>query len=82
MRSLFVLTYTDSNLPSSHADDAWIRTNFADCLTKHGFYCAFADYEEHSSETFDPCDKVFENYGINSIRNTIQKTCHKTTHLF
>jgi hypothetical protein len=29
----------------------------------------------HNSETFDPCDnKVFGNYGINSIKNTIHKT--------
>jgi PGAP1-like protein len=40
-------------------------------LTDNGFYCAFADYKEYNSETFDPCDKVFGNYGINSIRTTI-----------
>jgi hypothetical protein len=56
-----------------NSDNAWIRTNFANYLTEHGFYCAFADHEEHNSETFDPCDKVFGNYGINSIRNTIQR---------
>jgi pimeloyl-ACP methyl ester carboxylesterase len=40
-------------------------------LTNNGFYYAFADYEEHNSKTFDPYDKVFGNYGINSIRNAI-----------
>ena len=42
-------------------------------MLRYGFYYAFADYEEHNSETFDPCDKVFGNYGIDSIRNTIHK---------
>jgi hypothetical protein len=32
-----------------------------------------ADYEEYNSETFDPVAKVFGNYGINSIRNAINK---------
>lgn len=54
-----------------NSDSTWIETNFANSLTNHGFYYAFADYEEHNSETFDPCDKVFGNYGIDSIRNTV-----------
>jgi pimeloyl-ACP methyl ester carboxylesterase len=54
-----------------NSDNTWIETNFVNSLTNHGFYYAFADYEEHNSETFDPCDKVFGNYGIDSIRNTV-----------
>jgi pimeloyl-ACP methyl ester carboxylesterase len=54
-----------------NSDKAWVTTNFANSLTNHGLYYAFADYEEHNSETFDPYDKVFGNYGINSIRNTV-----------
>ena len=42
-------------------------------MSDNGYYYAFADYEEHNSETFDPCDKVFGNYGIDSIRNAIHK---------
>ena len=53
-----------------NSDNTWVTTNFANCLTYNGFYYAFAGYEEHNS-TFDPCDKVFGNYGINSIRNAI-----------
>jgi triacylglycerol esterase/lipase EstA (alpha/beta hydrolase family) len=56
-----------------NSDTTWVTTNFANRLACHGFHYAFADYEEHNSETFDPCDKVFGNYGINSIRNAIQK---------
>ena len=56
-----------------NSDDTWVKTNFAKCLSHYGYYYAFADYEEHNSETFDPCDKVFGNYGIDSIRNTIHK---------
>jgi pimeloyl-ACP methyl ester carboxylesterase len=56
-----------------NSDNTWVTTSFADKLTKNGFYYAFADYEEHNSETFDPCDKVFGNYGIDSIRNTVHK---------
>jgi pimeloyl-ACP methyl ester carboxylesterase len=54
-----------------NSDNTWIDTNFANSLTNNGFYYAFADYEEHNSKTFDPYDKVFGNYGINSIRNAI-----------
>jgi pimeloyl-ACP methyl ester carboxylesterase len=56
-----------------NSDITWVKTSFAKCLADNGFYYAFADYEEHNSETFDPCDKVFGNYGIDSIRNTIHK---------
>ena len=56
-----------------NSDNTWVITNFANSLAYYGFNYAFADYEEHNSETFDPCDKVFGNYGINSIRNTIHK---------
>jgi len=55
-----------------NSDNTWISTNFANSLANNGFYYAFADYEEHNSNTFDPCDKVFGNYGINSIRNTVR----------
>jgi pimeloyl-ACP methyl ester carboxylesterase len=54
-----------------NSDNTWVTTNFANSLTNKGFIYAFADYEKHNSETFDPCDKVFGNYGINSIRNAI-----------
>jgi hypothetical protein len=54
-----------------NSDNTWVTTKFTNNLTNHGFYYAFADYEEHNSKTFDPCDKVFGNYGINSIRKTI-----------
>src|SRR5215207_6915976 len=54
-----------------NSDNTWVTTNFANSLANDGFYYAFAGYEEHNSKTFDPCDKVFGNYGINSIRNTI-----------
>ena len=58
--------------------NTWIETNFANKLTDEGFMYAFADYGDHNSETFDPCDveikddKPFGNYGIDSIRNTIK----------
>jgi pimeloyl-ACP methyl ester carboxylesterase len=58
--------------------NTWIETNFANKLTDEGFIYAFADYGEHNSETFDPCEvkikdgKPFGNYGIDSIRNTIK----------
>jgi pimeloyl-ACP methyl ester carboxylesterase len=58
--------------------NTWIETNFANELTDEGFIYAFADYEEHNSETYDPYavkikdDKPFGNYGIDSIRNTIK----------
>jgi pimeloyl-ACP methyl ester carboxylesterase len=55
-----------------NSDKTWIETNFANNLTTKGFYYAFADYEEHNSKTFDPSDKVFGNYGINSIRKAIR----------
>jgi pimeloyl-ACP methyl ester carboxylesterase len=54
-----------------NSDNTWVITNFANRLASYGYHYAFADYEEHNSETFDPYDKVFGNYGINSIRNTI-----------
>ena len=54
-----------------NSDNTWVITNFANRLASYGYHYAFADYEEHNSETFDPCDKAFGNYGINSIRNTI-----------
>jgi pimeloyl-ACP methyl ester carboxylesterase len=56
-----------------NSNDAWVTTNFANTLACSGFHYAFADYEAHNSETFDPCDKVFGNYGINSIRNTVHE---------
>lgn len=56
-----------------NSNNTWIKTNFANSLTCYGFYYAFADYEEHNSETFDPYDKIFGNYGIDSIRNAIHK---------
>jgi pimeloyl-ACP methyl ester carboxylesterase len=56
-----------------NSDNTWVITNFANSLAYYGFNYAFADYEAHNSETFDPCDKVFGNYGINSIGNTIHK---------
>ena len=54
-----------------NSDNTWVTTNFANNLANNGFYYAFADYEENNSKTFDPYDKVFGNYGINSIRKTI-----------
>ena len=54
-----------------NSDNTWVTTNFANRLASYGYHYAFADYEEHNSETFDPYDKSFGNYGINSIRNTI-----------
>jgi pimeloyl-ACP methyl ester carboxylesterase len=56
-----------------NSDNTWVITNFANSLTSYGYRYAFADYEEHNSETFDPIDKVFGNYGIESIRNAINK---------
>jgi pimeloyl-ACP methyl ester carboxylesterase len=56
-----------------NSDNTWVATKFTDRMACYGFYYAFADYEEHNSETFDPCDKVFGNYGISSIRNTVYK---------
>jgi pimeloyl-ACP methyl ester carboxylesterase len=56
-----------------NSDNTWVATEFAKSLACCGFNYAFADYEEHNSETFDPCDKVFGNYGIESIRNTVHK---------
>jgi hypothetical protein len=55
------------------SDITWVQTKFAKCLSDNGYYYAFADYEEHNSETFDPYDKIFGNYGIDSIRNAIHK---------
>jgi pimeloyl-ACP methyl ester carboxylesterase len=52
-------------------NNTWVTTKFANKLADNGFHYAFADYEEHNSETFDPFNKVFGNYGINSIRNTV-----------
>jgi len=56
-----------------NSGNTWVTTNFANSLVCYGFNYAFADYKAHNSETFDPSDKVFGNYGINSIRNTIHK---------
>jgi pimeloyl-ACP methyl ester carboxylesterase len=63
-----------------NSDNTWIKTNFANSLASYDFYYAFADYEKHHSETFDPCDKEFGNYGIDSIRNTIRKTLQDYHH--
>ena len=63
-----------------NSDITWVQTKFVECLSDNGFYYAFADYEEHNSETFDPCDKEFGNYGINSIRNAIHKTLQDHHH--
>jgi hypothetical protein len=55
--------------------NTWITTNFASSLTDNGFIYAFADYEKHNSETFDPYANItIGNYGIDSIRNTINYT--------
>jgi hypothetical protein len=59
-----------------NSDNTWAATDsdktpFTKRLDDKGFTYTFADYEKHNSETFDPCDKVFGNYGINSIRTTI-----------
>ena len=58
--------------------NTWVKTAFTNELTDKGFIYAFADYGEHNSETFDPDaikkpmdGKPFGNYGIDSIRNTI-----------
>ena len=52
--------------------NTWVKTKFTYELTKKGFIYAFADYGEHNSETFDPdAIKKIGNYGIDSIRNTI-----------
>ena len=56
-----------------NSDDTWEKTKFAEHLSDYGYNYAFADYEEHNSETFDPCDKIFGNYGISSVRNTVYK---------
>jgi triacylglycerol esterase/lipase EstA (alpha/beta hydrolase family) len=60
-----------------NSDNTWIaadftKTSFTKILDKYGFTYAFADYEQHNSETFDPyAIKTIGNYGIDSIRNTI-----------
>jgi triacylglycerol esterase/lipase EstA (alpha/beta hydrolase family) len=55
-----------------NSDNTWVETKFTNELTDKGFIYAFADYEEHNSETFDPyAVKKIGNYGIDSIRNTI-----------
>jgi pimeloyl-ACP methyl ester carboxylesterase len=51
-----------------NSDNTWVTTIFANSLAYYGFNYAFADYEAHNSETFDP---VFGNYGTISIRNTV-----------
>ena len=62
--------------------NTWITTNFASSLTDNGFIYAFADYEKHNSETFDPyAIKTIGNYGIDSIRNTINYI-HNVYHYF
>jgi pimeloyl-ACP methyl ester carboxylesterase len=55
-----------------NSDNTWVETEFTNELTDKGFIYAFADYEGHNSETFDPyaIEKI-GNYGIDSIRNTI-----------
>jgi pimeloyl-ACP methyl ester carboxylesterase len=60
-----------------NSNNTWVENNcteisFTKRLTEYGFTYAFADYERHNSETFDPCYNVFGNYGINSIRTTIR----------
>jgi hypothetical protein len=42
-------------------------------LTDSGFNPVFADYKEHNSETFDPYNKTFGNYGVDSIRSEIHQ---------
>jgi pimeloyl-ACP methyl ester carboxylesterase len=55
-----------------NSDNTWVMTNFTNRLIDNGFIYAFADYREHNSKTFDPyADKTIGNYGIDSIRNTI-----------
>jgi triacylglycerol esterase/lipase EstA (alpha/beta hydrolase family) len=52
--------------------DTWVTVNdFTKKLTDNGFNYIFADYKEYNSETFDPYDKIFGNYGINSTRSAI-----------
>ncbi len=63
-----------------NSDITWVQTKFTNSLACYGFYYAFADYEEHNSETFDPIDKTFGNYGIDSIRNTIHKALQDHHH--
>lgn len=43
-----------------NSDNTWVITNFANSLACYGFYYAFADYEEHNSETFDRVIKYLE----------------------
>ena len=52
--------------------DTWVTVNdFTKKLTDNGFNYIFADYKEYNSETFDPYDKIFGNYGIHSTRSAI-----------
>jgi triacylglycerol esterase/lipase EstA (alpha/beta hydrolase family) len=56
----------------TNSHETWVTLNdFTKKLTDNGFNYNFADYKEHNSETFDPCDKPFGNYGIDSTRNAI-----------
>jgi pimeloyl-ACP methyl ester carboxylesterase len=56
----------------TNSHETWVTLNdFTKKLTDNGFNYTFADYKEHNSETFDPCDKPFGNYGIDSTRNAI-----------
>ncbi len=55
-----------------NSDNTWVMTDFANRLADNGFIYAFADYESHNSKTFDPyAIETIGNYGIDSIRNTI-----------
>jgi pimeloyl-ACP methyl ester carboxylesterase len=54
-----------------NSNNTWVATNFNKTLVEHGFNPSFADYTEHNSKTFDPYNKTFGNYGIDSIRNKI-----------
>ena len=52
--------------------DTWVTVNdFTNKLTDNGFSYTLADYKEYNSETFDPYNKIFGNYGINSTRIAI-----------
>jgi len=60
----------------------WGLTNFNKTLNENGFNYAFADYQKHNSETFDPyAIPKIGNYGIDSIRNkthSLLEDYHKT----
>jgi pimeloyl-ACP methyl ester carboxylesterase len=95
-RTINILTNNTNNSPISiqlyrppvvlvhglwtNSNETWVATNFTNKLTDNGFIYAFAYYEKHNSDTFDPYanktigDKPFGNYGIDSIRNAINYT--------